>query len=279
MLTRAEWTHFVGIGILLTICGRGGSAQTIAPIALLEQCVEMKSDGRIEESISLGMNGARDEAARIGAIELLGRSCDRRAIEPLNGLLGDASPRIRIAVIEALGRLGDPGSVDPLIEQINGASNEVMLALVRTLISFKVHTARNAVVNFITSPNRPVTGEADMRVRGIAILTLNELTNNVYNRKPIGFLFEFQQSKDPAVARIAEETISKLPTTRNGARELVGILKNNHIPMIKVWVCEWIGRLRLSEGRDALTEAAANDRNPAVHEAATNALKLIADRR
>ena len=292
MSIESNWRHFSGVGRFLfifglMIYGRVGFAQTVAPIPLLEQCAEMKSDGRVEESIGLSQNSARDEASRVGAIELLGRSCDQRAVEPLIGLLGDASPRIRVAVIEALGRIGDPTSVEPLIEQMEGASHEVLAGLARTLISFKVHTARNAVVNFIASPNRPFGGpvtspiksEDDMRLRGAAILTLNELTNTSYNRKSIGFLFEFQQSKDPAVARVAAETIAKLPTTRNGTRELIGILKNNHIPMIKAWVCQWIGRLRLIEGREALAEVVANDRSPEVHEAATAALKILTEGR
>jgi hypothetical protein len=95
----------------------------------------------VEESLGLSRDSARGEASRVGAIELLGRSCDQRAVEPLIGLLGDGSPRIRVAVIEALGRIGDPGSVEPLIEQIDGASSEVLAGLIRTLITFKVHTA------------------------------------------------------------------------------------------------------------------------------------------
>ena len=296
MSIKSNWHHFSRVGRFLfifglVIYGRVGLAQTVASIPLLEQCAEMKSNGRIEESLELSRNSARDEASRVGAIELLGKSCDQRAVEPLIGLLGDASPRIRVAVIEALGRIGDPESVRPLIGQIDGASYEVLASLTRTLISFKVHDARLAVVNLIVGLSRPIggsisgpmaiqiTSEDDMRLRGAAVLTINELTNNIYNRKAIQILLAFQQSKDPAVARIAAETIAKLPATRSGTRELIGILKKNNTPIVKVWVCHWIGRLRLTEGREALAEVAANDRNAEVREAATAALRILTESR
>lgn len=272
-------TIALGVILVLLTCLTGAAAQSLAPLPLLEQCAERRADGDISALVSELGNRSAGEAARVATIGKLGQSCAAGAVGEAQGLLGDPAPAVRAAAIEALGRLGDPESIDPLIDQIGQIGvgpPEVGVALVRSLISFKSNKARSAVVNGIIHPlNRPVVGEGDMRIRAIALLTLNELPNTAYNRKSIGFLFEIQQSKDPAVVKIAEEALGLLPKTRNGAREMVGIIRNNNIPSIRTWMCQWIGKLGIEEGRESLTEIAASDPNQQTRAAAAEALKRL----
>lgn len=254
----------------------GAMAQPLAPLPLLEQCTELRDEGKMAEMAGPLQNRELAGPARMAIIEKLGRSCDRGATEQLLGLLNDGEPGMRVAAIEALGRLGDPEAIDPLIDQIGVGPDEVRLALARALISFKVNKARSAVVNVIIHPlNRPILGEGDMRVRARALLTLNELSNTAYNRKSIGFLYEIKQSGDPAVIRLVEETLTQLPKTKNGAREMVGIIRNNNIPGLRTWMCEWIGRLGVVEGRESLREIAANDPDTRTRAAAQRALEQL----
>ncbi len=265
--------------LLLFTCllAEGALAQpALAPLPLLEQCTELRDEGKMAELTRPLQNRELAGPARMAIIEKLGRSCDRGATELLLGLLNDGEPATRVAAIEGLGRLGDPEAIDPLIEQIGAGSDEVHLALARALISFKMNKARSAVVNVIIHPlNRPIQSEGDMRVRASAILTLNELSNPAYNRKSIGFLYEIKQSGDPAVVKVVEETLSLLPKTRNGAREMVGIIRNNNIPGVRTWMCEWIGRLGVVEGRESLREIAASDPDARTRAAAQRALEQL----
>jgi hypothetical protein len=259
----------------------GGGAlagEPVAPFPLIEQCAELRDGGKMVELAGSLQNRELAAPARMAIIEKLGRSCDRGATEQLLGLLNDGEVAVRVAAIEALGRLGDPEAIDPLIDQIGAGPDEVRLALARSLISFKLTKARSAVVNVIIHPlNRPVLGEGDMRVRGSAILTLNELPNPAFNRKSIGFLYEIKQSPDPAVVKVVEETLTLLPKTRNGAREMVGIIRNNNIPGLRAWMCEWIGRLQIVEGRESLSEIAASDPDARTRAAAQRALEQLKD--
>lgn len=273
----------IGTILVMLTAVSNAAAQALSPLPLLEQCAERRMDGEIGSLVSELRNQSAGEAARVATIGKLGRSCTAEAVGEALGLLGDSSPAIRAAAIEALGTLGDPESIDPLIDQIGQVGigpAEVSLALVRSLISFKSNKARSAVVNVIIHPlNRPINGVGDMRIRAIALLTLNELPNTAYNRKSIGFLFEIQQSKDPAVVKVSEEVLRLLPKTRNGAREMVGIIRNNNIPALRTWMCQWIGKLGLEEGRESLAEIAASDPSQPTREAAAAALRQLGPKR
>jgi HEAT repeat protein len=61
------------------------------------------------------LDGPRSNA-RCGAIRVLGRLRDRRAVEPLIRALGDGDKEIRILAAAALAEIGDGRSVLPLLE-------------------------------------------------------------------------------------------------------------------------------------------------------------------
>ncbi|NBO64994.1 MAG: HEAT repeat domain-containing protein [Acidobacteria bacterium] len=251
----------------------------IRALALLEPCPEFGAETPTSQKTSQATaelsrkDLSQDSLLRLAAG--LGNSCDRSAIDPLIDLLGHSSEDVRVAVIEALGRIGSPDGVGPLSLIVNTESNRVKLAIARTLLSVRRGNARAMALNYVASPAIELRDEEDMRIRGSVILTFNELTNNSFNQKAIIFLRNYLSLPDPKMVKIAEEVMRKLPETRNGKRELIGILKHRNDPQIRVWVCSWLGRLQIVEGRDALTEAAEKDVSPLVRTAAVEALKSI----
>jgi len=259
------------------------SSTMIAPLVLIEPCSpagagirQNGSDSQTSSTPDLLASKNVDEETLVRQVEAVGRNCDKGAVEPLIDLLPTPSLRVRMAVIESLGRLGDPVAVDPLVQIVNTESNLVRRVIARTLLSIRRGISRSAALNWIANSSNKLRDEEDLRLRGSVILSLNELNDNSTNRKAIMFLFSYQQSADSNVVRIADEIMSKIPATRNGARELIGIAKHSNDPTIRIWACSWIGRLRLTVGREVLTETAEKDISPLVRSAAAEALKLIA---
>ena len=266
----------IWLGVVLIGPQKGAFAQEIAPLPLLEQCQVGQSTPLPAALIEQLGKSAGDEATLVDLIDRVGKACDPGAIDPLVGMLGNQSTKVRIAAIEALGRSGNQEAIDPLINILLTESDEVRPAIVRSMLSLQFQKARAAALNMFTHPlSNPVKGAADMRVRASAILTFNQLNNTMYNQKAIGFLHTFMQSNDPEVVRIATETMTRLPQTRNGTREMIGLVKNNHIPMIRIWMCEWLGKLKIVEARSALEQVAAHDPNLTARAVATEALKKI----
>ena len=274
LTSRAIKSIWLGI-VLMTILNRG-FAQEIAPLPLLDQCQVRQSNPQTAALVSQLGKSVGDEARLVELIDQLGKTCDASAVDPLVGMLSSQSTKVRIAAIEALGRSADQEAIDPLINILLVENDEVRLTIVRSMLSLQFQKARAAALNMFTHPlSNPVKGEADMRVRACAILTFNQLNNTMYNQKAIGFLHTFMQSSNPEIVRIATETLTKLPQTRNGAREMIGIIKNNNIPMIRIWMCEWLGKLKIVEARAALEEIAASDPNQTARATAAEALKRI----
>jgi HEAT repeat protein len=77
------------------------------------------------------LKGSRSNA-RCGAIRVLGRLRDRRAVEPLIRALGDKDPEIRILAAAALAQIGDGRAVGPLLkmaaDQTRGAESSAATA-------------------------------------------------------------------------------------------------------------------------------------------------------
>jgi HEAT repeat protein len=206
----------------------------------------------------------------------LSGACRQQTVEPLLELLRSADVSLRLAAIETLGRLGSKEAVEPLRELTGDKDWRVRLALVPALASFKVFQAKNAVLNSIVNPlDAEITDEQDMRVRCIAILTLNQLTDVTFSRKGVQFMTVFLRSNRLPIRALAEETMYALKNTRNGTSELIGILKQHNMPEMRRWACEWLGKLGIERARPALEEAAANDANAAVKHAAAEALAQL----
>lgn len=266
------------------VCGGNNAAgslaqtQTVQPQPIYDQCAALTTGTAADDEVARAVHALKekDAKARLQAAEKLGQSCDKRAVEPLIDLLKDSDPLTRAAAIEALGKLGDKGSVTPLIELIYDQDWRVRLALVSALASFKTFEARNTVVNGIANPSdKDIQDVDDMRVRCAAILTANQLKDVSHSRKSILFLYNFLNSSHAPIRQLAEQTMYALKQTRNGPTELIAIFKQNQNPELRRWSALWIGKLGIENGREVLQEAAANDRDPSVKQAANEALAML----
>lgn len=228
-------------------------------------------------------------AARAAAITTLAAQCARGSIETILTMLDDPEAVVRLAAVEALGTLRDPRLADdPTAEARTGqiiarllalapdADWRVRAALTRTLASFQVYQASNAVLNLIANPGgRKIVEAEDLRVRCQAILMVNQLRDVRFSRKGIGFLFGFIDYADPALQAIAVEAARELKQTRNGYHELVGIARKPGFPAYRLRAIEWLAEWKMVEARPALEEIVAGEPNPKLKEAAGRALERI----
>ncbi|HKX29681.1 MAG TPA: HEAT repeat domain-containing protein [Blastocatellia bacterium] len=274
----------LGLAAGLLACGvlgpAGAGAQTVPmePPPLYQQCPALTTDGAIPEQVEHAIASLKESNSQTRAESALklGDACDKRAVEPLAELLRDPERPVRLAAIEALGKLGDPDSVPRLNEIIDDEDWQIRLALVRSLASFKTFRPRNLVVNGIANPNNLDPSDVnDVRVRCIAILTANQLTDVQHSRKSILFLHRFLGSRYESTRRLAEQAMFALKQTRNGSTELIAILKLSNHSDLRSWSAIWIGKLGIENGRETLNEVAAHDPNPKVKEAAAEALKAL----
>jgi len=104
---------------------------------------------------------------------------------------------------------------------------------------------------------------------------VNQLRDVRFSRKAIGFLFAFLDYEDEKLRRIAEETALELKNTRNGFRELIGILKQHNYPVFRRKAAYYLGKYNIEESRPALAEAAAGDRDASVQKMAKEALEAM----
>src|SRR5215510_4486198 len=268
----------------ITVCAK---AQTPIPVPkahpLYDQCGslakasggESTANDDVAKAIAALKNN--DAKSREQAAAALGKSCDARALDPLYDLLKHEDPMTRIAAIEALGRLGDNGSVAPMVDLIFVEKDwRVRLALVDSLISFKSSAARSAVLNGIANPNgEDISDVNDLFVRCTAVLSVNQLFAVNYSRKAILFLRFFLTSKYPTTRQMAEQTLYELKKTRNAASEFRALLKIETNPEFRRFAAEWIGKIGFDGCLDALSEAAANDADPRVKQAAAASLASL----
>jgi HEAT repeat protein len=262
--------------ILLVTAGGIAWAQTLT---LIEQCPELKTAaGSATDETGRAIAGLKDSEPRnrIRATVKLGESCDQRAVATLLECLQDTDADVRMAAVEALGRLGDPSTIDPLIETIRDKDWHVRMAVGRALCSFQAQTASYAALNqLVSNLDRPVADEGDMRARCATILAINQLRTVNFSRKAILFLYGFMTDERPAFREIAEKTALELPKTRNGAHELIGLLKIANTPDVKRRTATLVGRTGLQDAVPVLEEIAASDRDAAVRQSATDALAML----
>lgn len=257
------------------------SSQLFIPRAepLYEQCQSLDGGSISAKEMTRHIQALKstDTKTRIQAIELLARSCDRRATAPLVVVVReDKDLLVRIAAIKALGHLGDRESIDPLLELVEDTNWQVRAELSRTLASFQVHRASYDVLNRLANPPaQPLADEGDMLARCQAILIVNQLREVSFSRKALYFLFSFLEDENPKFRQLAAAAMSELIKTRNGVHELIGTLKQHENPHLRIKAAYWLGQLQIESGRDILTEAAANDRDARVREVAAQALAKL----
>jgi HEAT repeat protein len=252
------------------------SKSLIRALPLYEQCQALV-DNNDAATAAITVLKDKDSQKRTKAAQMLAKSCDSRATNPLlSAVRSDEDISVRVAAVEALGQLGDQEAIDPLIEAVEGADWQVRLAMTRTLASFQVYRANNATLNVLTNPgDKKITEEGDLRVRCQGILEVNQMRDVRFSRKAIGFLFLFLDHENPEFRRIARETAMALKDTRNGFHELVGILKQHNYPEFRRKAAQWLGKFNIEDARPALEEAAASDRDSNVKQAAQDALAAM----
>lgn len=277
MNTKRIFPLFVLLAGISAACVTAQTAP-VKPLPIYEQCAELKSGTATDDAVSKSIAAlkSQDAKARAEAAKQLAAACDGRAVDPLIDLLTDSDTAVRIAGVEALGKLGDPNSVQLMIDTVGQQNSQVRMAMISAFASFKTFLARNAVTNHIANANgEDISDEADMRVRCTAILTVCQLKDVQHSRKAILFLNLFLQSKHASTRKLAEQTMMELKNTRNGPSEMTGILSQSNDPMLRRWAAQWIGKIGLTEARDALETAAATDSDPTVKQLAAESLKQL----
>ncbi|HZS07041.1 MAG TPA: HEAT repeat domain-containing protein [Blastocatellia bacterium] len=245
---------------------------------LYTQCEALKAGGEPPAEVKKNLEalGDKDAKARARAARSLATSCDKRAVEPLVGRLGDPDPQVRAAAVEALGRLGDREAIDPMIEALNKEEDwGVRYVYAPALASFQIHRASYAVLNGIAGTMQKVRTEPEMRTRCYAILIVDQLRDVNFSRKGVGFLFSFLDHEDPALRKIAEQTVVALKDTRNGKHELMGMLRQSHNPDFLIKAANWIGRLGIEDARPVLEEMVTQDLDPRVQKAVRESLAAL----
>jgi len=252
---------------------------------LYEPCV---STDAAEEGTKLDEGGLShpQPSVRVAIIDRLVKRCRREAIDSLLGALSDDVPEVRVAAVLGLGTLRYPQSSDErnaaLAERLIALASDrdwrVRSALSRTLASFQLYPASNAVLNLIANPGtRPVVDGGDMRARCAAILMVNQLRDVRFSRKAIGFLTFFADSDDPALGTIVRLTVEELKSTRNGYHELVAMARKPGIPSQRVRAIEWLLLWRMPALRPIFEEIATREVNARVREAASHALAKLSE--
>lgn len=270
LITHISWIIW-GAGALL-------AQPATDPIPIPSQCATL-STGSLDDAIARDLASLavpQPEAKIEEILRRLGGTCDTRAIGAIIASLGTGSMTVRLAAIDGLGRLGGPESAEALIGLLGDPSPQIRLALIPAMAAFPGPKLRGLVLNVIArgDPVETDTPE-EAQVTGVAMLTLNQLSDTTYNRKAILFQFEFERSGVPAIQPTVASSMRGLTKTRNGVRELIGILKKSNFPQVRGWAVTWLGKLRVEEAREALQNAAVNDQNSEVKAAATAALREL----
>ena len=272
--------------LLLIAClvGIVGGASSVSaqsptvPMPIPQQCGSLTT-GTADDAITrdlASLNLPQPEAKVEETLRRLAETCDSRAVGVMISRLGAASKAIRLAAIAGLGRLGGSESAEALVKLLSDPTVEIRLALIPALVAFHHQEVRMQVMNSIARGNpTEIDTPEKAHVTGVAMLTLSQLVDTSYNRKAILFQFDLEKEGIPAIQPTVASTMRGLAHTRNGVRELIGVLKKHNAPIIRQWAAEWLGRLRAEEAREALQITAASDPNPGVKAAAEAALQEL----
>lgn len=255
------------------------SAQpVIAPMPIPKQC-ETLTTGSPEDALASSLASLalpQSEAKTEEILQQLAGSCDTRAVAAMIARLGASSLSTRVAAIGGLGRLGGRESAEALIELLSDPTPQIRLALIPAMVAFPEPKLRISVLNRIARGNpQEIRTPEKAYLTGVAMLTLNQLIDTSFNRKAILFQFELEQEGIPAIQPTVMSSMGGLTKTRNGVRELIGILKKHNSALIRKWAATWLGKLRAEEAREALQNSAVNDQNSTVKDAAAAALQEL----
>ncbi|MCW5966868.1 MAG: HEAT repeat domain-containing protein [Blastocatellales bacterium] len=265
----------------------GGAACAQAPPSsftprvepLYERCASLDGVSGANEKVEAAIASLKsgDVSSRKNAAETLARACDRRAVEPLvASAKSDTDTGVRVAAIEALGRLGDREAIDPLLELIDDPDWRVRLPLSRTLCSFQVDRASYDVLNRLVNPaSMQIESEGDLYARCQGILMICQLREEAFSRKAVLFAISLLDLSASEHKRMVEATMYELGKTRNGRYQFVTALDQSLNPNVRLRAAYWIGELGIDIADESLKRAAAEDRDPRVRQAATEALAKL----
>ena len=149
--------------------------------------------------------GSEDPDARSEAARALGELGDRRAVEPLSGILSDVSQDVRRTAAEALGEIGDNRAIKQLLGMFTDQSGDVRKAAHEALRKLGV-THDELLEGHLTA-----LGSADPGARSEAARALGELGDNRAIKQLLGMFTD--QSGDVRAA--AHEALRKLGVTYN----------------------------------------------------------------
>jgi bilin biosynthesis protein len=246
---------------------------------LYERCASLDGAPGANEKVGSAIASLKsgDASSRKEAAETLARACDRRAVEPLiASARSDTDTGVRVAAIEALGTLGDREAIDPLLELIDDPDWRVRLPLSRALCSFQVDRASYDVLNRLVNPaSMQVESEGDLYARCQGILMICQLREEAFSRKAVLFAISLLDLSAPEHKRMVEATMRELGSTRNGRYQLVTTLDQSLNPNVRLRAAYWIGELGIDIADESLKRAAAEDRDPRVRQAATEALAKL----
>jgi HEAT repeat protein len=277
-MKTAILTNTVSCLFLWSVAAYAQNPIQLAPIPLLEPCEQLNSGTASEQAVKplVEKLSDKDAAVRAKAAEQLSSGCHKPAVEPLINASRDEAPSVRVAAILSLGKLADQETLRDFSLLVIDENPNVRLALIQALCSFRSAQARNTVLNAIANPSGvEITDETDARIRCVAILTLNELTDVSHSQKAIFFAVGFTQSRHAAIRKIGEETMMALKDTRNAGAELIATLKSNRNPEMRRLAALWLGKFRFERARDALSTAAVLDSYEIVKQTAQAALAQL----
>ena len=204
-----------------------------------------------------------DWEVREDAASILGRARDSRAVLPLLALLGDEDRSVRMAAIDALKEIGE-SSVVPLGSCLSNQDTNIQ----ESAASILSHIADSRVL----TPLLEALGSSNWIVRMHAAKALGRL-KDPQAAEP---LFPLLQDK---VKAVREETVHALVQLGDaGVPFLLKGLKHEEW-IVRLHAIEALGKMKSSEGVEALLYVLCNDRDSAVRIDAARALGDIGDPR
>ena len=101
------------------------------------------------------ISSLKDPSAEVRkkAADILGRSEDPKAVQPLITALNDKNQDMKVAVINALGRFNDAGIIDPLLETLSDENDTVRISAIDVLGHYNDFKAVKALPTYFGSFN------------------------------------------------------------------------------------------------------------------------------
>lgn len=143
---------------------------------------------------------ASDPEIRARCAVFLGKIRDKRAIEPLIGLLEDPVPMVIKYAAEALGKIKDRRAVRPLIEALDCEDSEVYLAVSKALIKHKSYITSGDICEI-------QSGYYNGRCKKGYALVLGEME---VKEEVVGPLIRLLRNVNPDVRKKAADVLKKI---------------------------------------------------------------------